>query len=489
MIIVNSEREKELFIQVYDQINKYKHIVGKDPFRLHYHIMPPVGLLNDPNGFIHFQGLYHLFYQWNPFDTKHGSKFWGHYTSADLVHWEHQPPALAPSEWYEKNGCYSGSAIEHEGKMFLFYTGNVKNREGRRESYQCLAVSQDGIHFKKKGPIIRLPQGYTAHFRDPKVWKKGETWYVVIGAQSEKKEGRVVLYSSNDLYTWKYLGALAGGNMNGLGEFGYMWECPDLFELDGQDVLIVSPQGLQPKGYLYNNLYQAGYFVGKMDYKNIHFEHGEFIELDRGFDFYAPQTTLDEKGRRLLIGWMGVPEENEPYHPTIHHRWIHCMTIPRQLKLKDGRLYQKPVDELQKLREKEVTYPHVQIAGRSIKLEQVNGKSVEIILDSMHFDTESLEISFKGNARFIYDPVNKRATLERKSLKEDKIESRHCELPSLHKLHIFLDSSSAEIFLNDGEEVFSSRIFGNVVDESIVFSSKGKVTFRLKKWALRKIFQ
>jgi beta-fructofuranosidase len=485
---IKSEREKELLNQAYEEIEKYKVIVSKDPFRLNYHIMPPVGLLNDPNGFIHFKGVYHLFYQWNPFETKHGAKFWGHYTSTDLVHWEHQPIALAPSEWYEKNGCYSGSAIEHEGKMFLFYTGNVKDEKGNRQTYQCLAVSEDGIHFEKKGPIIHLPNGYTAHFRDPKVWKRGDSWYLVIGAQSEKGEGRVVLYSSKDLYTWEYLGPIAGANINGLGEFGYMWECPDLFELDGQDVLIVSPQGLKPRGYLYNNLYQTGYFVGRMDYENIMFEHGEFVELDRGFDFYAPQTTLDKKGRRILFGWMGIPEENEPFHPTIDYHWIHCMTIPRKLELRHGKLYQKPVEELQKLREKGITYLDVRIDGKPIELEQVNGKSVEIIIDSITYDTERFEISLNGKARFIYDPSKKIATLERKCLKEDKIEARHCELESLHKLHIFLDSSSVEIFLNDGEEVFSSRIFGNVIDESIVFSSPGEINFNLKKWTLKKVF-
>jgi beta-fructofuranosidase len=487
---IKTEHEIALINLANDEVEKYKDIVSKDPYRLNYHIMPPVGLLNDPNGFIHFKGVYHLFYQWNPFETNHGAKFWGHYTSTDLVHWELQPIALAPSEWYEKNGCYSGSAVQHEGKMFLFYTGNVKDDEGNRKTYQCLAVSEDGIHFEKKGPVIHLPKGYTAHFRDPKVWRKGDTWYLVIGAQSEKEEGRVVLFTSKDLETWKYLGPITGSNMNNLYEFGYMWECPDLFDLDGQDVLIVSPQGLKPKGYLYNNLYQAGYFVGKMDYESVRFKHGEFVELDRGFDFYAPQTTLDEKGRRILFGWMGVPEENEPYHPTIYHHWIHCMTIPRKLELKGGKLYQMPVEELQNLREGEVSYTGIPLSGENMELEHVNGKSVEILIDSLTNEYEKFEICFRHHARFIYNASKKLATFERESLKEDKkIEARHCELESLHKIHIYLDTSSVEIFLNGGEEVFSSRIFGDVTDESIVFSSKGDIRFNLKKWTLKKVFK
>lgn len=164
--------QHELIEKANQEVERNREMVESDPYRLRFHLMPPVGLLNDPNGFIQFKGVYHLFYQWNPFETAHGAKFWGHYTSKDFINWEHQPIALAPSEWYEKNGCYSGSAIENDGKMVLFYTGNVKDENGDRETYQCMAVSQDGITFEKKGPVIYLPEGYTAHFRDPKVWKK-----------------------------------------------------------------------------------------------------------------------------------------------------------------------------------------------------------------------------------------------------------------------------------------------------------------------------
>src|SRR5690606_39202751 len=174
----------------------YKEVVASDPYRLHYHLMPPVGLLNDPNGFVFYQGKYHMFYQWNPFKTEHGAKFWGHYVSDDLVHWEEAPYALAPDSWFDKDGCYSGSAIVHDDKMFLFYTGNVKDEEGNRESYQCVAVSEDGFTFEKKGPVIQVPPGYTAHFRDPKVLYRDNQWYMVLGAQTEAEQGEVVLYAS-----------------------------------------------------------------------------------------------------------------------------------------------------------------------------------------------------------------------------------------------------------------------------------------------------
>ncbi len=115
-----------LIQQAKEKINEMKLLVANDPYRLDYHIMPPVGLLNDPNGFVYFNGYYHLFYQWNPFATTHGAKFWGHVFSKDLVHWHQAEIALAPDQWYDKNGCYSGSAIVNKEKLYLFYTGNVK---------------------------------------------------------------------------------------------------------------------------------------------------------------------------------------------------------------------------------------------------------------------------------------------------------------------------------------------------------------------------
>lgn len=143
--------QNNLFNAAYEQAKKNKKVIESDNNRLHFHLMPAVGLLNDPNGFIQFKGVYHVFFQWNPFETAHGAKFWGHYSSTDLINWNEEPIALAPDEWFDKNGCYSGSAVEHEGKMYLFYTGNVKEENGDRSTYQCLAISEDGIHFEKRG--------------------------------------------------------------------------------------------------------------------------------------------------------------------------------------------------------------------------------------------------------------------------------------------------------------------------------------------------
>ncbi|MDC3412702.1 sucrose-6-phosphate hydrolase [Aquibacillus sp. 3ASR75-11] len=473
--------------KAYKAIEKYEDVVSNDPFRMHYHIMPPVGLLNDPNGFIYYKGTYHLFYQWNPFGTEHTTKFWGHVTSQDLVNWQAQPIALAPSDWFDKDGCYSGSAIEVDGKLVIFYTGNVRDENGNRETYQCMAVSTDGVYFEKKGPIATLPAGYTPHFRDPKVWKYQDHWYMIVGAQTVNKEGTVVLFSSTDLEKWAFLGGIAGANLNGLGKFGYMWECPDLFYLDGKEVLLVSPQGLDPNGDEFNNIYQSGYFVGALDVKQPSYTHGRFHELDRGFDFYAPQTSEDSKGRRLLVGWMGIPEENEADHPTISHNWIHAMTLPRELELVKGKLYQLPVEELKTLRGKEVYYADVLLnTTEPLELDQVNGTVIELLIDVVDNESDIFCIEIGEKSKIVFDASKERLTFQRQQFKQSKQEERRCHLKNINKIQLFRDVSSIEIFVNEGEAVFSSRIFDNPTDGSIRFFASAETKINVHKWSIKR---
>ncbi|XTP56048.1 sucrose-6-phosphate hydrolase [Niallia sp. Krafla_26] len=480
-----TEREAHLIHKAYEEVKKYEEQVEKDPYRLTFHLMPPVGLLNDPNGLIQYNDVYHVFFQWNPFDTTHGSKFWGHYSSKDLIHWKKESVALAPSEWYEKNGCYSGSAVEWAGKLYLFYTGNVKKENGDRETYQCMAISDDGIHFEKKGPVLELPEGYTAHFRDPKVWKHDDDWYMIVGAQTLDEKGTAVIFQSKDLYHWKEAGRIAGADMNGLNDFGYMWECPDLIHLNGQDLLLVSPQGLEPSGHFYHNVFQSGYFVGKMDYDHVQFQHGPFVELDRGFDFYAPQTFKDASGRTILYGWMGITDDMEPYHPTINHHWVHALTIPRELELRKGKLYQKPLEELKGLRKERLKVNHVNLTeNQNIEIQGIKGKALELIVDFLKIEGNKFGISFRNEAVLTYEPEREEIRLQRRNIKTGGHEIRRCKLSDLDKLHVFMDRSSIEIFINDGEEVFTARYFPDSENETIQFFGD-HVEMNITKWELK----
>ncbi|MTI15060.1 sucrose-6-phosphate hydrolase [Sansalvadorimonas verongulae] len=441
-----STKEGQLRKQLADVLNQ-EHHAGCQPWRPVFHLSPSVGLLNDPNGFIHYQGRYHLFYQWNPFACGHGPKFWGHVSSENLCDWQEHSVALVPSEDYESHGCYSGSAIEREGALLLFYTGNVKFSDGGRTAWQCVAeVTDDEV--LKKGPVLGLPKGYTGHVRDPKVWQHSDgCWYMVLAAQDRQMQGKVLLYRSRDAFDWHLVGEMAGSQTGSLGDFGYMWECPDLFLLGGKDFLLVCPQGLEPEGDKYQNLFQCGYFSGQLDYQSGTYSHGEFTELDAGFDFYAPQTTEDASGRRLIYGWLGLPDENESSHPTIEHGWIHCMSIPRELIADGNRLKQRPARELMNLRQ--------ELVIDSLTSETFTvPEACELLINSvkapfaLHF-REAAELAWDGE--FI--------SLSRLNWRTGQWEHRRHACKSVNDIRLFHDSSTLEIFINDGSIVMSSRFF------------------------------
>lgn len=440
-----------------------------DTWRPNWHLAPPVGLLNDPNGFVQHQGRYHLFYQWNPLACKHGAKFWGHWSSADLLHWRHEPLALAPAEAYESHGCYSGSAIVDNGHLMLIYTGNVKHPDGSRTAFQCLARENAEGEFDKIGPVLDLPNGYTGHVRDPKVWQHHDYWYMVLGAQDLSLQGKVLLLRSSDLLTWQLLGEIAGSGLNGLGPFGYMWECPDLFNLSGADVLICCPQGLPAESDHYLNTFQSGYFVGQLDYDKGQFSHGDFHELDLGFEFYAPQTTLTDDNRRLLIGWMGIPDGDEFYQPTVEHGWIHTMTCPRELTLEAGKIIQRPARELCQLRGEVQLWQGI---AQEAPVWDITHAEVEIVTDrSFHVDIGGeLELAWDGEW----------LRLSRNNRRSGEREQRVWR-GALRHLTLMCDASSVEIFINDGQAVMSSRYFP-VLPAQLTFS--GKQLIVLRRWSL-----
>ncbi|AJJ61384.1 sucrose-6-phosphate hydrolase [Yersinia aldovae] len=442
---------------------------SQDPHRPEWHLSPVIGLLNDPNGFIYHAGYYHLFYQWNPLDCRHGSKYWGHWRSTDLVHWEHQPVALVPSEEYESHGCYSGSAVIVGGRITLIYTGNVKYPDGSRTAFQCLAQENSQGEFDKLGPILPLPAGYTGHVRDPKVWRHDGQWYMVLGAQDRLMQGKVLLLRSDDLHQWHNLGEIAGSGLGGLGPFGYMWECPDLFTLSGQEVLLFCPQGLPAKAERCRNTFQAGYLLGKLDYMQAQFSHQDFHELDAGFEFYAPQTTLAADGRRLLFAWMGIPDEDELYKPTVAYGWIHTMTCPRELSLVNGKVIQQPARELQVLRREPCQWQ-----GSATDAPALPISSAEIIVDI----TAPFVLELGGTLVLEWD--GERITLSRRNLRTGLQESRYWR-GNLQQLQLLCDRCSIEIFINQGEGVMTCSYFPSGQPHAIF---KGNAELCLQHWLL-----
>lgn len=439
-------KEVDFFQQIVRSLLTGQLKAAADPHRPRWHLAAPVGLLNDPNGFIEHGGRYHLFYQWNPLGCTHSNKGWGHVSSTDLLHWQHEPIALLPTEAYESHGCYSGSAVSDEqGRLTLIYTGNVKYPDGSRTAFQCLARADGEGGFAKLGPVLDLPEGYSGHVRDPKVWHDGQQWLMVLGARTLDDKGEVLLYRGETLQDWQLLGPIAGSGRGGLGEFGYMWECPDLFPLADRHVLISCPQGIAPQGEDYRNLYQCGWLAGQFD--GEHFEHGAFHELDRGFEFYAPQTTLDSQGRRLLFGWLGLPEENEMSQPTIPYGWIHQMSCPRELFWQHEWLCQRPVAELAALK------------GELTRFEGVVSEFPGMTIDSAWLD---LTLTGAGSlwlgtvAELVWQKG--RIGLRRQNWQSGEWEERSA--PWLGgPLTLLCDRSSLECFVDDGRQTLSARYF------------------------------
>lgn len=450
-------------------------------FRLGHHLMPPVGWLNDPNGLCWYKGKYHVFFQYAPFDVEGGLKFWGHYTSEDMIDWKYEGTALYPDSSYDCHGVYSGSALVDDGKLHLFFTGNVKIdgdydyiNEGR-ETSTLHVESEDGIHFSNKEEVISFseyPEEFTCHIRDPKVWKENGKYFMVLGGRLKGDKGAVLVYESGDLKEWKLLRTITTPEV-----FGYMWECPDYFELDGEKILSVSPQGLTRDEFRFQNIYQSGYFIlkedGSVDVK-------DFREWDMGFDFYAPQTFTDVQGRRILIGWMGMPDADEEYvNKTIEEGWQHCLTVPRELKLKDGKILQYPVKELENLR-KEKTVLNDENSAVELRVEVNEG--FDLVLEEIALTGSSFQISMGGQMLFRYE--NGTAEIGFPGVTGAGRKVRKAQINELRNIRFLVDTSAAEIYLNDGETVFSTRYYPD--REDLLLKIQGG-KFKGNLWNLRRM--
>lgn len=471
-----------------EKIKNYYSKNFKSKYRNYYHFQAPFGLINDPNGLSYFNNEYNIFFQWNPFSCEHKFKHWGLVKTKDFINYTIPKIVLEPKEYYDKNGCYSGSAIEKDGILEILYTGNVKNEKGERMSYQCRAIMDKNNKIKKLGPIVDVvPNGYTAHFRDPKIYMKGEKYFFIIGAQDKKLRGDVLLYSSYDSIKWK----LEGQIETLLNQFGYMWECPNLITMNNKDILIFSPQGLAKQEFEYQNIYQSGYVVGKLDYNTLKFNHGKFYELDKGFDFYAPQT-LEYNKRIIMIAWMGVPEEYEDKHKSVEENWIHCLTMPRELILKNNKIYQKPIEELRNLRIKKY-FSKENLINQYLEFSNINNNCYEVMLDLIKSDNFNIKIEiYRGsNESFELNIDKNLGNISRENLLDGPKGVRKFKLLDDNKnlkINIFVDKSAVEIYLNEGEVVLSSRVFPR--KDSLGFSIKslsGLLNIKeLKIWSLEK---
>jgi fructan beta-fructosidase len=467
-----------------------------EKFRPQYHFTPVNNWMNDPNGMVYFQGEYHLFYQHHPESSVWGPMHWGHAVSSDMVHWEHLPIALFPDE----NGfIFSGSIVIDtsdstgffdggEGLVAIFtHAGEHPNTKKPRQ-VQSLAYSKDKgrTWTKYKGNPV-LEDSSIIDFRDPKViWHEEERkWIMVLAAGNH-----VRFYSSIDMKSWNFESSFGETEGSHLG----VWECPDLFPLpvDGGHrwVLIVSIGDSSA----YNEGSRTQYFVGDFDGKTFTNENDPkaVLWLDFGRDNYAGVTWSDvpkEDGRRLFIGWMSnwkyanqVPTET----------WRSAMTLPRSLSLsstKEGiRLVQTPVHEISVLRNPVTSIQRtiMLVPGENI-LKDIKSKTFELKAKFMMKEAsvfglkvhqskdEETIIGFDSRQSILY--VDRRKSGDHSFhdafscvQKMDVIKGNQLSL------HIFVDTSSVEVFVNDGRYVLTSLIFPGVESDGMeLFIDQGDV--------------
>ena len=472
----------------------------QDRNRPAYHLTPTIGWMNDPNGFSLYKGEYHLFYQYHPYDTKWGPMHWGHVKTKDFIHWERLPAAMAPDMDYDRNGCFSGSAIElDDGRQLLVYTGvkavREENGELREHQTQCVAVG-DGLNYEKseENPVITaddLPAGGSPFdFRDPKIWREGDTFYLVVGNRPADGSGSILMYESADGLRWKYKGVLAACH----NQFGRMWECPDFFELNGKYVLLTSPQEMTAIGLEFHAGNGNLCLIGEFDREMCHLVRENVQAIDYGLDFYAPQTLLTPDGRRVMIGWMQNWETSNCQSSSM--RCFGQMTVPRELSLKDGRLYQNPVRELKACRSYQILYRNVLLTGMTT-LQNVRGRVVDMTVNirpaSLNAMYSWFKINVAGDGEHMttirYKPECNTIRIDRTrcgfphdivNVRDFVVQPRGGEI----KLRILLDKYSMELFVNDGEQAATTVIYTDVSADAISFESMGSVIMDVEKYDL-----
>ncbi len=453
-----------------------------------FHVTGPVGWVNDPNGFCVYQGEYHLFYQYHPYSTHWGPMHWGHSKSKDLLHWEYLPCALAPDTDADKDGCFSGSAITLEdGRQLLMYTGVVRREDenGQMQDYQqqCVAVG-DGVDYEKvvQNPVIStdmIPEGGNVHdFRDPKIIRHGDNYYCFVINRHPDGSGQILVYESKDGISWKYNKVLDRSD----NKVGRIWECPDYFALDDKKVLIVSPQEVEGDGTQiypgYNNFFLLGEGEEFLDF------HRQTVQpIDFGTDFYAAQTIESIDGRRIMIAWMQNWETSN--YGNERNDYYGMMTMPRELSVQDGHVYQLPICEISNNYGKTVAYRHQYVQAQGT-ISGIEGRTFDmtIILEpDVHSDYDfTLRIAKdeRHETRIHLDTRTNMMRLDRSQsgVRISALASREFALDVMekkHKLRVLMDRYAVEVFLDDGRQVASMKVDTELTAKEITFESQSSL--------------
>ena len=431
-------------------IAKSKNTV-KNEYRLKYHMMPPIGWLNDPNGLIYFKGRYHLYYQFNPYASEPGKMCWGHFVSDDLVSYVDDGVALKPD--IEGASAYSGGSIEYEGKINAFYTLHIEDENGKTEEVYK-AESPVGFCFGQGIKVFDneyLPANISrTDFRDPCPVKVGDTYYVFVGGKDEVLNKGVIIVLRGKNPDRLYYGFTIGPFY----ELGEMGECPSYFRIGDKDVIIVSGCSVPERGNDFKNVNSSVFIVGRLDFEKGKMEVDRIREIDKGDAFYAPQF-IRGIDRAVMIGWLEMWERKYPTHEK-NHGWVGAFSIPREITVKDGEIYQTPVKTLNDYLIDVPTGTVPKCADISLKFNgegtlKIKGDDGEVVIgkdSGVYLDTNATNNMFGG-------------------VRRTNGSYGECEV------RILLDVSSIEVFVDGGREVISSRIY---IDGKYSLQVNGKIS-------------
>lgn len=433
------------------------------------HVRPPYNWVNDPNGLVHHDGHYHVYFQYNPYGTEHAHTHWGHYRSRDLLHWESLPVALSPSpDGDDADGVWSGNAVEADEDLVAFYSAK---RSDRWWQPVTSALSHDGgLTFSKRAvPLIPEAPSGTTMFRDPYVWRDGERWRMLVGSALDDGRAAAQHYVSEDLEHWEHTGPflarlpepLPGG---GTTESG--WECVQYAALDGRrGALLLS--AWHPEGGAARTAVYTG------EDKETSFLAGEPQILDHGPDFYAPAVMAVPDGpsrtRWLMWAWSWEARDAERVGGysawTEEVGWAGMLTLPREIELgRDGHLIQRPAREMDLLRGDmfldagaTVTSHEARDLARTgrafdltARLERTaEGAAAGIRLVTSEDGTEYLDIGLDPDTGDLVADRNRASLDPRAAGGSWRIPgaARHGQSVGLR---VLVDHSVAEVFLDDG---------------------------------------
>ncbi len=455
----------------------------QDPTRPVYHFRPPAQWMNDICGAIYYKGNYHVFYQYNPFSgDRWGDDYtlWAHARSKDLVHWEDLTWAFLPMKDRGERRCNSGCAtLDGNGRPMIFYTFVPERpdatRLGKREQWGVVPLDDDLIRWRrvKDEPLMAagmngVPADTNAGWSDPFVFKSHGRTFVTF----KSCNGLVCEAGDKALTQWKYVGRMDG--VDG--------ECPNFFKLQGKSVLLRSTK-------------PPTYVVGDFDSRTINFHatnppgvfdygFGKNPPKDRAWTrgLYATNVFVDENGRRIMLGWVCGFKPGRG--------WNGCMSLPRVLTLdEDLRLIQTPAPELRTLRGEHQRTENLSIASQSKTIAGVHGDTLEILAEFRHADATAFGLKLRSS------PDGERAVTLRYANGILNVAGTAVPIvpedgPQTLKLHIFLDKSVLEVFINNGLTSVTRVDYPPESDRGLaVFSENGAVTLKsLDVWQMKPIW-